>query len=149
MSPEQIVYLILITIVPWIELRGAIPAGILMGMDPLTVFLISVVTNILVIFPIYIFLELIFPYFESLPIIQPILAKIRGKTGKYVDKYGFLGLLIFTAIPLPGSGAYSACLGAHLLKIRKRDAIPAIALGVIVAGILVTLISIGFFKLFV
>ncbi len=149
MNPEQIIQLILITLVPWIELRGAIPAGIIMGMDPLTVFLISVVTNILVIFPIYIFLEFIFPYFESLPIIQPILAKIRSKTQKYVDKHGFWGLMIFTAIPLPGSGAYSACLGAHLLKIRKRDAIPAIVVGVIIAGILVTLIATGVFKLFI
>ncbi len=145
MNIHNLVYAVLITLLPGIELRGSIVYGIGIGENPILVFLLCTIANILLIFPIFFFLNFIFPYFEHLPIIQPILERTRGKTNKYVEKYGFIGLAIFVAIPLPGSGAYSGALGAYLLGMKKRRAMPAIALGVVIAGILVTLAAVGFF----
>jgi len=144
---EAILFLIFITLLPGIELRGSIVYGIGIGLDPLLVFALAVIVNILLIFPIYFFLNFIFPHIENIPLIKPILESTRKKTSKFVEKYGFLGLALFVAIPLPGSGVYSGALGAHLFGFKKRKSIPALILGVLIAGILVTLISIGFFEI--
>lgn len=143
MNIHNLAYIILITIVPWIELRGSIPAGIALGENPLLVFALATIVNILMIFPIFLFLNLVFPFVENNHRIQPFLLSVRARAGKYVDKYGFLGLALFVAVPLPGTGAYSGALAAYLLGIKKRRAIPAIALGVLTAGIIIAAISTG------
>lgn len=147
MNIHNIAYIVLVTLLPWIELRGSIPLGIALGENPLLVFAVATLANMLLVFPVFLLLGIFFPYFENLPVIQPSLAKLRGKVGKYVEKYGFFGLMVFVAIPLPGTGAYAGTLGAYLLGMKKRSAIPAIALGVLIAGILVTAASVGFFAL--
>ncbi|MFH1256460.1 MAG: small multi-drug export protein, partial [Candidatus Diapherotrites archaeon] len=128
---DDILYVFLITLLPYIELRGAIPVGILaLKMDPLLVFALATAANILIIFPIFFFLELFFPFLEKrFKFLESFIEGARNKAEKAVDKYGFLGLMVFVAIPLPGTGAYSGALGAYLLGIKKRKAIPAIALG--------------------
>ena len=137
-------YVLLITVLPAIELRGSIPVGIGMGAGILPVFILATVANVLIIFPIFLFLDKFFPYFQKkVGFVDKIIASVRTKTEKYVQKYGTLGLLLFVAVPLPGSGAYSGCLAAYLLNIPRKSAVPAIAGGVIVAGILVTLASAG------
>lgn len=68
--------------------------------------------------------------------------------GRLVRKYRLLGLTLFVAVPLPGTGAWTGALVAAFLHIRLRHALPAIALGVLVAGVLVTLMTIGVIHLF-
>ena len=145
MDIHNLIYAFLITLIPAIELRGGILYGIGVGENPFLVFLVCTIANILLIFPTFFFLSYIFPFFEHLPIIQPLLESTRRKTHPYVEKYGFIGLAIFVAVPLPGTGAYTGALGAYLLGMKKRKAIPAIAIGVVIAGIVVTLAAIGFF----
>ena len=60
-----------------------------------------------------------------------------------MEKYKFWGLFIFVAIPLPGTGAYTGAMVAGILNMRLKDAVPAILAGVIVAGIIMTLLSCG------
>jgi uncharacterized membrane protein len=140
---EEILLVLFLVLVPTIELRGAIPVGILVqGLDPLTVFIIATAFNILLILPIYIFLGLFFNILMKIKLFRFLVEKIRAKTTRYVEKYGFIGLAVFVGIPLPGTGAYSGVLGAYLLGIKKRKAIPAIALGVLIAGVLVTILSV-------
>jgi uncharacterized membrane protein len=140
---NELLYLILITVIPTIELRGAIPTGILIyGLNPLLVFFVSTLANIILILPIYVFLGLFFDLIKNLPILKNLIKRIQLKSEKYVEKYGFIGLTIFVGIPLPLTGAYSGVLGAYLLGIKKRKAIPAISLGVLIAGILITIFSV-------
>ena len=74
----------------------------------------------------------------------------RGRTAKQqekINRYGFFGLTIFVAIPLPMTGVWTGAAIAHLLGIRKRRAVPALALGTVIAGIIVTLAALGIFAI--
>jgi len=145
-------WLALISMSPLVELRGAIPLGIALGLNPLTVFITCVLSNILVIPILFFILTFFFGHLSQVPILGKLLLKAMDrahrKVGKYVDKYGPIGLALFVAIPLPVTGAWTGCLGAFLLKIDKKKAMPAIAVGVVIAGILVTLASLGVLTLF-
>lgn len=141
-------YLIIISMVPFIELRGAIPVGIGFGMNPVEVFLICVIANCI---PIPFIIFLIKPIFKWLKKFRPfekIITKLEGiadkKSGQITAyKYELVGLMLFVGIPLPGTGAWSGALIAALLNMRIKHAFVAIFLGVIIAGVLVTLISSG------
>jgi uncharacterized membrane protein len=147
MLDNPFLYLVAITLIPWIELRGAIPLGIAMGIDPFQVFLVCTLVNIAIIPPAFLFLDIFFPFFENIPLIKPLLMKTRKKSSKYVEKYGGYGLAIFVAIPLPGSGAYSGALAAKIFCVDRKIALCSITAGVVAAGLLVTLLSTGLFKL--
>lgn len=141
--------LIIVSMIPLIELRGAIPLGInVLGMPPLEVFLLCVIANCVPI-PFIIFLiKPIFRWLKRFRIFNKIITKLEGiadkKSGKITAyKYEMLGLFLFVGVPLPGTGAYSGALIAALLNMRIKNAFPAIVLGVIAAGVLVTLISSG------
>ncbi|MFH1835487.1 MAG: small multi-drug export protein [Methanobacteriota archaeon] len=135
-------YLIFITLVPGIELRGAIPYGIFEGsLNPVNVFVVAVLTNILVIYPAFIFLDIVFDIAMRVPLVKRYIKKTQRKAKPYVDKYGVIGLAFFVAIPLPGTGAYSGALAAHLFGMKNKKAFIAISFGVLTAGILVFLIS--------
>ena len=146
MAFDKILQLVILTLTPFMELRASIPAGIAMHYNPIAVFGITVAANIFLIYPIFFFLDHIFPHVEHWSISQKILNRTRERSKKYVDKYGMLGLALFVAIPLPGSGAYSGALAAYILNIPRVKAMHSIALGVLIAGLLVTLASVGFFK---
>ncbi len=142
--------LILITALPYIELRGGIPVGIGLGMDPIWVFLVCTGANLLIIFPIFLFLDLAFERLLRIGWIERHiggrLESVRRSGRRAVERYGLPGLAAFVAIPLPGTGAYTGCLAAYLLGMERRRAQAAIALGVVAAGIMVTLGSLGFFS---
>lgn len=140
----EFLYLILITLVPWIELRGSIPYGISLGLDPLIVFLVCVSTNVLLLFPTFFFLEHFFSFVKHWRIVEKLVNKTQRKASHYVNRWGFLGLVLFVLIPWPGTGAYSGAMAAYLLGIPKKEAFKAITLGVFIAGVLVTLASLGF-----
>lgn len=145
--PHEI-YLIIISMFPFIELRGAIPIGIGFGMNPVEVFLISVIANCIPV-PFIIFLiKPIFRWLKRFRLFEKIITKIEGladkKSGQITAyKYELVGLMLFVGIPLPGTGAWSGALIAALLNMRIKHAFFAIILGVIIAGFLVTLISTG------
>lgn len=143
MEPFNLFWLLSISVLPLIELRGAIPVGIAMGFNPILVFFICTITNILIIPVLFFFMDYIFPFFEHLPIVHRVLDRVHRKTHKYVAKYGTIGLALFVAVPLPGSGAYSGVLAAYIFEIEKKHAFPAIAIGVVAAGLAVTLLSTG------
>jgi len=145
-------YVALISALPWIELRGGIPVGIFSyHMSPLIAFAIATVGNIAIIYPAFIFLDWFFDQMSRIPLMAKIIKKTQENAKPYVDKYGMLGLGVFVAIPLPGTGAYSGALAAHILGIKGKKAFASIALGVAGAGIIVTIVclffkeSLGFF----
>jgi uncharacterized membrane protein len=150
-SGNPYITLLLITFLPYIELRGSIPVGIIgFGLDPLEVFAICTIANIIIILPIYIFLDFAFERVFRISWfnrhIEPKIDRIRETAEGNVKRYGFLGLAAFVAIPLPGTGAYSGCLASYLLGMERKKSFLSVALGVLVAGVLVTLASMGVFS---
>lgn len=131
---------------PVTELRVTIPLALGLGMAPLRAVTLAVLGNLLPIIPILVLLEPLskllhyFPYINRL--FQKVLTLSRRK-GKQVEKYGVLGLLLFVAVPLPGTGAWTGAILAWLLGLNILSSALAIGLGVVSAGIIVTLASVG------
>ena len=139
----------LIAMVPVIELRGAIPVGVFtFELPPLVAAAIAALGNIVPVPFIILFIRHILIWMKK---IGGFLGKIatwlenRAHNKSSALKKGeFWGLMIFVAIPLPGTGAWTGALIAAMLDMRMRRALPSIILGVIIAGILVTGITVGF-----
>lgn len=131
----------LISMVPVIELRGALPVALATGVKlPLAIFL-TVFGNLLPIPFILLFIRPIFKWFKKLSGIRNFIQKLEERAFKKSDsikKSNFWGLVIFVAIPLPGTGAWTGALIAALLDMRLKYALPAIALGVVIASAIVS-----------
>lgn len=142
----KILVTFLISMVPIIELRGAIPVAVLLHeLHPLLAFAVSVIGNLLPVPFIIIFIRKIFLWIRKhLPKLNSFIDSLeeKGKSKKdKVLKYGFWGLFIFVAVPLPGTGAWTGALIAAMMDMRLKRAFPSILLGVLAAGIVVTLLS--------
>lgn len=141
-------WVMFISMVPVIELRGAIPVGCANGLSPVVNFIFAVIGNMI---PVP-FILLLFAFvlewmkkcninFIKKPAIWIENKLMRGSAK--VEKYKLLGLFILVAIPLPGTGAWTGAGVAAILGLKFKHAFPMILLGVIAAGIIVTLISYG------
>jgi uncharacterized membrane protein len=119
-------------------------------MSPLKAYFITVLGNLLPIVPILFFLDRFSHGLGKYPranrVYQKILEKSRAK-GTQVEKYGLLGLTLFVAIPLPGTGAWTGSILAWLFGFRRIPSILFISMGVILAGIIVAAASIGLVKI--
>jgi uncharacterized membrane protein len=139
-------------LLPIAELRGGLPIALAGGMHPLLAYFYCVAMNILVTPVALLFLTtfhklfLRFGWYKKFS--EKIIERARQKVKTQVDKYGFIGLAIFVAIPLPLTGAYSGALGAWILGMDMKKAFLAVSLGVAIAGGLVLgayyLVSAGF-----
>lgn len=131
---------------PILEIRGAIPVGVASGLDPWLAFAVGFVGNMLPI-PILILLtRKIIEWLKKHNMLVKLTAWLENKGSKgaqKVQKYSFWGLFILVAIPLPGTGAWTGALVASLLDMRLKRALPAIAVGVAVAGLIVLLVTYG------
>ncbi|ABR46940.1 putative small multi-drug export [Alkaliphilus metalliredigens QYMF] len=133
-----------IAALPIMELRGAIPIGVSMGIHPLHATILGVVGSLLPVPFLLLFLE---PVFEKLKkskfffkFIQRTVKKTR-KSSERIRKYSTLGLVLFVAIPLPTTGVWSGCLAAKLLAVPFKYAMPAIAVGASIAGTIMFILS--------
>ncbi|MEF3245269.1 MAG: small multi-drug export protein [Caldisericaceae bacterium] len=146
-------YIFLVTFLPSVELRGAIPLAILKyKIGVVQAFLIVTFANILITPLVFLLFDLMIFAASKISFLNKFvvlyLENLRKRAKPYVDKYGFWGLMIFVAIPLPGTGAYSGALAAKILGMEKLKAFISISLGVIIAGVIVTLITTGALKIF-
>lgn len=142
----------LVSMVPVLELRGAVPLGVLNGLDIRAALAVAVVGNLLPIPFIIIFIRKIFKWMQSkseglAKLVKKFEEKADAKKDK-VLKYEFWGLMILVAIPLPGTGAWTGALVAAMLDMQLKRAFPAIFMGVLVAGIIVTTATYGVASLF-
>lgn len=126
--PPYFKYVVL-AVVPWIELRGAIPWAIQQG-DRLYLPMI-LIANCLVFFPAYFILEWIYELIPRGSWVHRKLEGARDKAHPLVEKYGVIGLAIFVAIPLPGTGAYSGSVAAWLLDMEWHKSFLAVSIGVL------------------
>ena len=138
--------LIIISMLPIIELRGAIPVGVLLGMPPIESFLISVVGNLIPIPFVILLGRPIFNWLKKTKLFAGLMEKLEKRIEKKADSgmiKAALRLYIFVAIPLPGTGAWTGALIASMFDMRFKYALPAIVLGVLTAGIIMTVGSYG------
>ena len=143
----KILLTFIMSMVPVIELRGAIPIGVGYGLDLWLAVAISVVGNFLPVPFIMLFIRKIFAWMRKVnKKFASIVDRMEQKAAKHTDKvtrYGFWGILILVAIPLPGTGAWTGALVAAMMEIRFKTALPAIFLGVLTAAVIVTFITYG------
>lgn len=142
--PDWLVVFI-ISLCPILECRlGMFTAIVLLQMNPFVGFIISFLGNILPIPFILLLINWIFEILKKVPVINKIVYWLEDKTLKKkdkIDKYGIWGLLLFVAIPLPGTGGWTGALLASLLHLDKKKSFGVIAIGVFIAGLIITVLS--------
>jgi uncharacterized membrane protein len=129
---------------PIIELRGALPYAICVKPEMWIprAYLLAVLGNLVPVIPIVFFLEPVSERLRKVPIFDRFLTWLFERTrrrGQLIEKYEAIGLAMFVAIPLPVTGAWTGALAAFIFGIRRRWAIPCIALGVMIAGVIVVI----------
>lgn len=149
---KNLLIVFLISAVPFIEQRGAIPVGIIgYGFDPFTVFCVSLIGS-LIPFPfIYFFVRPLFDFIKRKTRFGKWIEKIEKKTlakSGQIQKYEAWGLLLFVGIPLPGTGVWTGSLAAVLLNLRFKYTFIAVLGGAIVSAVLITLASTGIIAIF-
>lgn len=142
----------LISMVPIVELRGAIPIGVANGLSIWPAILVSILGNLVPVPFIILFIKKIFAWMRTKSVrlnnlVERLEKRAASKT-ETVQKYAFWGLFVFVAIPLPGTGAWTGALIAAMLEMPMKKAFPSIALGVVSAGAIVAFVTYGAGRLF-
>ena len=161
------VYVFIISLLPFIELRGAIPVGAALGMPFYTNFIISVLGNMLPVPFILLFIPKILDFLSKFKLLRPITDWLKRTADKHskkvlkgeceeleqeslVERRGglmspaiFAALMLFVALPIPGTGAWSGSLVAALFSLSRKHSFLAILLGVIICALIMTLASYG------
>jgi uncharacterized membrane protein len=147
MTVSTIVFSMLLCLLPIAELRGGIPFAYFNGMPIVAAYFLCVGVNAMVAPIVFIFLSTIH---KLLYYIKPyriffdkVVEKARKKVHAKVEKYGYIGIAIFVAIPLPITGAYTGALGAWVLGMKRSKSFLAVILGVFIAGIIVSIVLLG------
>lgn len=139
---------IFIAALPVSELRLSIPIAIWkFGMDPISAFSLSIIGNMLPVIPVLLYLEPVSNYLRRWKIWDRfftwLFTRTHRKHSENFEKYGSLGLAIFVGIPLPATGAWSGCAAAFVFGFRFRNALLAIFAGVLIAGIIIIVLTVG------
>ncbi len=137
------------SMIPIIELRGSIPLGAGLGLSFWMNYLLSIVGNMIPVPFILLFIGAIIRWMKKVK--HPVflskfafwLERKVEKNRPKIEKYSFWGLFLFVAIPLPGTGAWTGSLVASMIGVKFSKALLAVALGVLTAGVIMTLISYG------
>ncbi len=155
----RFLYAIILSILPVSELRGGIPLAVLYAKEhgiPIILAVLPVIlANILIVFFIFFFFDNLHHILMKKNFYRKFFEKTLGKLQKKVDRFeekynttGFVALMIFVAIPLPGTGAWTGALISWLLDLDRKKSLFYISLGVIIAGIIVTLATLGVIGIF-
>ncbi len=145
--PEELIVFFFAAL-PISELRGAIPYALwTAGMTWQKAYIIAVVGNFIPVIPILLFLGVVSEWltsrFKTFDRFFSWLFERTKRKSKLIERFEAIGLILFVAIPLPITGAWTGCVAAFLFKIPLKQAIPAISAGILISGIIVTLASLG------
>ncbi len=146
LSLKNYLWVFFLSMVPVLELRAAIPIGATLGLEWVANYLICVIGNMIPVPIILLFVRHVLEWMKKIPRLDKIALWVENKAQKdtpKVQKYASLGLLIFVALPLPGTGAWTGALVAAMLDMRMKYAIPSIFCGVLIAGLIMSLASYG------
>ena len=127
----------LTTLIPWLELRGSIPIGVALGLNPWIVLASAIVLNILIFFPVYFGLRFLYKYVQNWRIVKKVIGMAEKRKEKLNSKGGVLALAIFIGIPLPFTGVYTGTLIAWLTGMEWKKALASVIIGVLIAAAIV------------
>ena len=148
----EFILTLLVSMLPVVELRGGIPFGVAAGLPVWAAYLAAVIGDLLPVPFIVVYIQRIFMFMrQNMPRLNSVVDKMEQKAhlkSASVLKYQYLGLAIFVAIPLPGTGAWTGALVAAFLDMRLKKAMPSIAGGVLSAGLIISILSYGVKSLF-
>lgn len=148
----EFILTLLVSMLPVVELRGGIPFGVAAGLPVWAAYLAAVIGNLLPVPFIVVYIQRIFMFMrQNMPRLNSVVDKMEQKAhlkSASVLKYQYLGLAIFVAIPLPGTGAWTGALVAAFLDMRLKKAMPSIMGGVLSAGLIISIVSYGVKSLF-
>ena len=136
--------------IPVVELRGAIPVGIAAGLPPAVACAVAILGNLLPVPFIMLLARWVFNWLRDSRLFGSKIVWLERRAhlkGRIVRRYRLPGLVVLVAIPLPGTGAWTGALVASLLDIRLRSAMPAILLGLMIAGGITTAVTLGLIHL--
>ena len=143
-SREVIIFII--SLMPILELRGGLLAASLLDVEYITAALICVLGNVLPIPFVLLFLRYVLDILSKWNVTKKIVnwleKKVESKR-EQIDKYGYLGLILFVGIPLPGTGAWTGSLLAVMLGLSRKKSFVCILLGVLLAAIIMSILSYG------
>ncbi len=134
------------SMIPIIELRGAIPLGAGLGMGFVEAYILSVIGNMLPVPFILLLIRAVLDFMKKIKGLRKIALWVEAKAEKHkgkIEKYAYVGLFLFVAIPLPGTGAWTGSLIAALMKMKFWKSFLWVALGVLTAGVIMSVISFG------
>lgn len=138
--------ILILAAIPIIEQKAAIPIGVVAGLPVWEVYIITLIGAIIPSPIIIWFIEHIFTYLKRYPALDRLITHFEEKTRKKsgnIEKYKLLGLFIFVAIPLPGTGVWTGSLASVLLGLEKKEAVVTVFLGAAVCGLLILAFTSG------
>lgn len=152
---KNYLYIFVISMVPLIELRGAIPVSQVLGLPMIQSYIICIIGNMLPVPIIYLFARKVLEWGADKPVIGKFFTfclekgekggqKLQAKAGRGL----FLALLLFVGIPVPGTGAWTGTLAASILDMDFKSSILAVMLGVLLAGVIMLIVSVAGVELF-
>ena len=136
--------IMLLAMLPLTELRGAIPIGIAMDLNPIAVYIASVIGSTIVSIPLILTFRHILNFFRNIDIFLPLVKKVDSKIEtemKRLKSISLLGIILFVGIPLPTTGTWTAAAIASILKMRIKTSLLGVLIGNMMSGIIVSLIS--------
>lgn len=152
--PNKELIVILISMLPLSELRLSIPIAIYaFELDPFTAFYLSVIGNMIPVVPLLLFLEPVSNFLRRWKIgdifFTWLFERTHRKHNEKFEKYGSIGLAIFVGVPLPVTGAWTGCAAAFVFGFKFKNAFLAILAGVIIAGSIMTTLTVMGIKIFI
>lgn len=142
----------IISLLPILELRGGLIAAALLNIDPKMAYIICIIGNILPIPFILLLINRILDWMRNSKHFNKFAAWLDKKVEKHkgqIQKYGYLGVVLFVGIPLPGTGAWTGSLIASVLGMDRKKTFIAVCIGVVMASIIMMILSYGLLARFV
>lgn len=152
LTGSRVLVTFIVSMLPVVELRGAIPVGVSMGMSPMGALAAAWLGSTLPAPFIILFIRKIFHWAKRvIPSLDRFIRRVEDRAMSrrgFIDRWEIWGLVIFVGIPLPGTGIWTGALLAALMEIRMKRALPALALGNAAAGVMITALTYGIAGLF-
>lgn len=146
---KKYIYIIIISMLPLIELRGAIPVALASGLPLIPSYIICIIANMIPVPIIFFFARKVLEWGSDKPVVGKFFSwclKKGKKGGKKLEKKAgqglYIALMLFVGIPLPGTGAWTGTLAASLLDLDFKKSVLAVMAGVVIAGVIMLLISV-------
>ena len=140
------IIIFIISLMPILELRGGLLAASLLNVELIRAAVICIVGNLLPIPFVLLFLRFVLDLFEKWSVTKKIVLWLEKKVNEkrdQIDRYGYLGLIIFVGVPLPGTGAWTGSLLAVMLGLNRKKSFVCILIGVIMAAVIMSILSYG------